>query len=71
MMYSYSVKSASVKQLSTKKLAATDICKFLFTLTPFFLLPLRTSEETGDRKGHGAWNGNMYCVSDIKIVACS
>lgn len=54
MMYSYSVKSASVKKLSTKKLAATDICKFLFTLTPFFLLPLRTSEETGDRKGHGA-----------------
>lgn len=54
MMYSYSVKSTTVKKLSTKKLSATDICKFLFTLTPFFLLPLRTSEETEDRKGHEA-----------------
>lgn len=50
MMYSYSVKDTSVRKLSTKKFAATDICKLLFTLTPFVPLPLRTSEETGDRK---------------------
>lgn len=63
MMYSYSVKDTSVRKLSTKKFAATDICKLLFTLTPFVPLPLRTSEETGDRK---PWNGNMYYVYDIK-----
>lgn len=71
MMHSYSVKSASVKKLSTKKFAATDICKLLFTLTSFFLLPLGSSEEIGDRKGHGAWNENMYYVCDIKIMAYS
>lgn len=53
MMYNYSFKSTSVKKLSTKKLAATDISN-CFLLTPFFPLPLRNSEETGDRKGHGA-----------------
>lgn len=71
MMYSYSVNSTSVKKLSTKKLPATDDCKLLFTLTPFFPLPFRTSEEIGDRKGHGAGNGKMYFVCDSKIMACS
>lgn len=50
MMYSYSAKSTSVKKLSTKKLAATDISNSFLHLHLSSLFPLELQKRWGTEK---------------------